>query len=631
MQHFSVFLLFLFSIYASTAIAGLDCSPDSFSSVVPKNVTITLAAPITKPGKFSQNDVNISISADIPKEAFPICAIELQVQSSPNTTFNTGVLLPSNWNGRMMATGNPGFGGGLRWNFQADVMRYGPAVTLSTDTGHVGKPNNISFAINNPDGILDWSYRSLHESTVLAKSLAKAFYGSDVKHSYYTACSNGGRQGLKEVQLFPDDYDGVLSGAPPWQITHLHPWALQIGMWNLPQNESSHIPSWKFEAIAKNIMEQCDPQDGLVDGIISEPYSCNFSSAMLMCNQTTTNTSACLEPAQIDTLSLYYNDWLAANGSMMHPRFPLSGSASRYGSVTDIPDHFGLEYFYGFVYNNTNWDWTTFEGEKTLDYVDSLNTGDAAALSMDLSAFRSNGGKLIMYHGLSDTTIPTSSSIQYYQGVNGTMQSSSSSAIDDFFKLYLVPGMAHCGQSEVAPYYIAAAGQIVNTKDGKGFSVPGQEDPEHDIVLAMMQWVENGTAPEHIIASKWNNDTLENGLLMQRPLCPFPQKAVYGGQGDWHEASSWNCVQGDTVEFPAKNGSIGTVRAVDNITASGAFNYSSGGCTDNCTEPGPSNGGNSSSGSGSQSGAAATRLLGEDAVRLTVWAILGLLGVAYLL
>jgi len=99
-----------------------------------------------------------------------------------------------------MATGNPGFGGGLRWAFQADALKYGAAVTVSTDTGHVGAPSNISFAINNPDGILDWSYRSLHESTVLAKQLAKVFYGRDVQHSYYTACSNGGRQGL--VGLF---------------------------------------------------------------------------------------------------------------------------------------------------------------------------------------------------------------------------------------------------------------------------------------------------------------------------------------------------------------------------------------------------------------------------------------------
>jgi len=108
--------------------------------------------------------------------------------------------------------------------------------------------------------------------------------------------------------MFPDDYDGVLAGAPPWQITHLHPWAVQLGIWNLPANKSSHIPSWKFPIISDLIMEQCDAQDGLVDEIIQEPYSCNFSSDMIMCNATTTNTTACLSPAEIDTLSLFYQD-----------------------------------------------------------------------------------------------------------------------------------------------------------------------------------------------------------------------------------------------------------------------------------------------------------------------------------
>ena len=434
---FSV-LFFLVASHAFTVLASLACTADSFSSILPSNTTITLATPITKFGSFSQNGVNISVSGNITEDALPICVLELNVKSSANTSFNTGVLLPNNWNGRLFATGNPGFGGGIRWSFQANTLKYGQAVTVSTDTGHIGAPSDISWAVNNPDGIIDWAYRSLHESTVLAKQLAKAFYGGDVQHAYYTACSNGGRQGLKEVQMFPEDYDGVLAGAPPWQITHLHPWALQLGLWNLPDNQSLHIPTYKFDTISNLIMSQCDSQDGLVDQIIQDPYSCSLSTVDMMCNATTANNATCLTPAQIDTLSLFYNDWQASDGSILYPRFPLSASASRYGEVTTTPDHFGLEYLYGFVYNDTNWNWTTFDGEKTVEYVSSLNTGDAAALDMDLSEFKSNGGKLIMYHGLSDTTVPTGSSIQYFQGVNTTMGS-----IDDFFQLYLVPGMGH--------------------------------------------------------------------------------------------------------------------------------------------------------------------------------------------
>ena len=345
-SRFSLFFL----LPAISVVTAIDCSIAGIQSLVPSNATVELASPITKLGTFSQGDIKINVPYEnVDKSMLPLCAISVNIKSSDTTSFNMGLILPSNWNGRMMATGNPGFGGGTRWDFMARSLQYGPAATLSTDTGHVGKPNNISFAINNPDAIIDWSYRSLHESTVLGKRIAKAFYDNDVKHAYYTACSNGGRQGLKEVQDFPDDYDGVLVGAPPWQINHLHPWALQLGMWNLPNDSAGHIPKWKFPMIAKAMLDQCDPQDGVTDQIVTEPYACNFSSVDLLCANKTSNHSTCLTSPQIDTLSLMYNDWQAANGSLIFPRFPLSAPASRYGGVTDAPNHFGLEYFYGFV------------------------------------------------------------------------------------------------------------------------------------------------------------------------------------------------------------------------------------------------------------------------------------------
>ena len=619
------FLLLSLLLVFSDA-AGIDCSIASIQSLVPSNATVELVVPITKLGTFKQDDVKINIpTTNIDKSMLPLCVISINIQSSSNTSFNMGLLLPSNWNGRMMATGNPGFGGGTRWDFMGRSLQYGPAATLSTDTGHVGKPNNISFAINDPNAVIDWSWRSLHDSTVLGKQIAKAFYGNEIKHSYYTACSNGGRQGMKEVQDFPDDYDGVLIGAPPWQITHLHPWALQLGIWNLPNNSAAHIPSWKFPMIAKAMLEQCDPQDGVTDQIVMEPYSCNFSAEALLCNKTS-NHSTCLTGPQIDTLSLMYNDWQASNGSLVFPRFPLSATASRYGAVTTAPNHFGLEYFYGFIENSTDWDWTTFGGEKTLEYVDALNTGDAAALSFDLSAFRANGGKMLMYHGLADGTIPTGSSIDYYEGVNRTMvPASADGSIDDFYKLYLVPGMGHCGSSDKAPYYIAAAGQVVKQGSDFGFSVPGYSDPQHDVVLAMFQWVENSTEPSSIIATKWLNDTVDDGLVMQRPLCPYPRRAVYVGSGDVNAASSWKCEVGEVLQFPTPNGSVGTVKAIDKLGSNGMYNYSCGtNCTPDTSQPDGATGtatSNSAGGATSSSSAAAAsmRALGAEGLQFLGW------------
>lgn len=145
----------------------------------------------------------------------------------------------------------------------------------------------------------------------------------------------------------------------------------------------------------------------------------------------------------------------------------------------------------------------------------------------------------------------------------------------------------------------------------------------------MIQWVENGTAPEHIIATKWNNDTLEDGVSMQRTLCPYPQKAVYDGSGDWHAASSWNCQGGDLLAFPTVNGSIGTVKAVSNLMADGQFN-TTGGCVNNCTNPSDEGNGTSSSSPHKKNGAEALRVMGEDAMRLAGWGFLALLGIGHM-
>ncbi len=160
-----------------------------------------------------------------------------------------------------------------------------------------------------------------------------------------------------------------------------------------------------------------------------------------------------------------------------------------------------------------------------------------------------------------------------------------------------------CGQSEVAPYYIAAAGQVVKSTAGEfGFSVPGYEDPEHDVLLAMMRWVENGTAPTQVIATKWLNDTVENGITMQRPLCPYPQKAVYGGSGDWKSASTWTCREGGVMSFPNVNGSVGSVAMI--VTNS-----------TNSTDPKKKN------------AATAVVTMGQDMARLAVWGFLAVLGI----
>ena len=384
----------------------------------------------------------------------------------------------------------------------------------------------------------------MHESVVMGKMITEKYYGCGVEYSYYAACSTGGRQGLKELQMFPEDFDGVLAGAPAWWMTHLQTWTLEAGVWNLPVNGSNHIPSSLFPVISDEVFKQCDPQDGLVDGIISDPSGCDFFPEALLCGPTA-NTSACLTSAQIKTLYKFYHDWVDTNDTFVFPHYAL-GSEAQYGAVlsTDsgVPSPLGTSPVVNFFLNTTatNIDWLNTFGYPVVQLADSINPGQANADNFDLSPFAARGGKLIHYHGLSDGLIPTGSSVYFYKQVLATLIPKGVS-VPDFYKFYLIPGMQHCsGSVGDAPWYIAGGGQPF-TLGPTVHGVPGYEDPKHDALLALMQWVEHGVAPEEIIATKYVNDTVELGVKRQRPLCPYPSQARYKGTGNPDLAQNWAC------------------------------------------------------------------------------------------
>jgi len=204
---------------------------------------------------------------------------------------------------------------------------------------------------------------------------------------------------------------------------------------------------------------------------------------------------------------------------------------------TGVPSPLGTTYIENFVVNDTNWDFHTFD-YSLVQYAEQLDPGNATADDFDLSAFKARGGKLLQYHGLADPLIATGSSMYYYKHVLGTMEPKGVN-LDDFYRFFLIPGMGHCAGSEVAPWYIGAAGGSLVT--GATYSVPGYMDAKHDIILAIMSWVEKGHAPDKIIATKFVNDTVSLGVQSQRPLCVYPSQASYGGLGNVNDADNWSC------------------------------------------------------------------------------------------
>ncbi|TVY27482.1 putative feruloyl esterase B-1 [Lachnellula hyalina] len=526
--------------YIHNVAAALNCSKAAFVPHLPANTTILSATVVASNGSYGGG----SQDKDFPKSATglpALCAVQLHVNQE-HSSYMVGVFLPSNatYNGRFMTTGNTGFGGGINWPAMGTFVQYGFA-SMSTGSGHNSGAGDASWAINNTEALTDWGYRAMHGSVVVAKEIVAAYYGSSAQYSYYSACSGGGRQGLKEVQLYPEDFDGVVAGSPPWWLTHLHTWVVQIGMWNLPESGKNRIPPYMFLPIKHEIYRQCDPQDGQTDGIISDPYSCNFSSAALACSST--NSTNCLHPAALDTLNTLYSDWRDPSGNFLFPPFALGADYSGLTKSTSAPSGFGTDFVADMVMNDANWNWTTFN-TSIVEKADRLNPGGANADDFDLSSFQSRGGKLIHYHGLSDSLIPAGSSILFREKVAEAMRSTS---LDDFYRMFLIPGMGHCRNSDLAPWYIAGGGQTIASSS---HSVPGFSDAQHDVVLAIMDWVEKGDAPDSLIATKFLDDKDSTKVVNQRPICAYPSQAQYVGSGNMNESSNWACQAGKSISIP---------------------------------------------------------------------------------
>lgn len=418
---------------------------------------------------------------------------------------------------------------------------------MSTDTGHSSASNDITWALNQPEKRTDWGWRAMHSSVVLAKEIVSAYYSQPAIFSYYSGCSTGGRQGLKDIQLFPDDFDGVLAGAPAWWTKHLQTWTTQIGLWNLPTTAEWHIQPELFPVIEKEILRQCDASDGLNDTIISDPRACNPYLEALLCpysddNATIANTTTCLTAPQIETLYKIYNDYKTPNSSLIFPRLEL-GSEYQWNVLLgrSSPNNLGQQYVQYFLLNEPDWSFYNFN-YSIVELADRLDPGNATADTFDLSPFHERGGKLLHYHGLADALISTGASEYFYKQVLSTMRTRDID-LDEWYRLFLVPGMGHCGgtsESVNAPWYFAGANQAADISTSIS-GVPGFHDPEHDALLALMRWTENGTAPDRIVATKWVNDTLQDEVLRQRPLCPFPSQAKWDGEGDVDDAATWRC------------------------------------------------------------------------------------------
>jgi feruloyl esterase len=512
-------------ILTATLPAWAATSCEDLAKLTLANATVTTAqaepaGSFTPPGGSALHDL----------PAF--CRVALTLKPSSDSDIQLEVWMPaSSWNGKFYGVGNGGFAGAIGFGALGQAITHG-YVAASTDTGHHAGGTDATWALGHPEKIVDFGYRAIHESAEKAKALIRAFYGDAPKRSYFSSCSNGGRQALMEAQRYPEDYDGIIAGAPANYWTHLLSAAIVNSQATL-SDPASYIPPAKLPAIEAAALAACDAKDGVKDGVIENPGRCKFDPAVLLCKGEESGNSCLTEP-QLTALKKIYSAPTTSKGQQLMPGYSPGGEAELGGwgawitgpAPTQAAMYaFGTQFYKNMVFSDAAWDFKTFNIDRDVKVADEKAATALNATDPDLKKFKARGGKLILYHGWSDAAIPATNAINYYESVVKKMGQKD---VSDFTRLYMVPGMQHC-----------SGGPSPNAF-GQG-GVP-TSDAQHDVAAALERWVEQGSAPQEIIATKYKSGANPaSGVARTRPLCPYPQTAQYKGSGSTDEAANFVC------------------------------------------------------------------------------------------
>ncbi len=494
----------------------------SLTTLKLSNTTIT-AAGIVAAGAFRPPT---SQSAALPAgelsafERLPaFCRVQGVIAPTSDSHIEFEVWMPvSGWNGKYLGTGNGGYAGSIRYWAPAasasNIPNLQSALTAgyassSTDTGHEAAGMDERWAHGHPQKIIDFGYRAVHETAEKSKAVIRAFYDRAPRHSYFDACSNGGRQALMEVQRYPADYDGVIACAPALSLTLLfvgEEWKQQI----LEANPASTISSDKFPAIDAAVLAACDATDGLEDGLIEDPRRCDFKPSVLRCRGP--ESPQCLTPPQITALEKIYAGWRDSQGKQIFPGVPPGGEHQALDAT--VPATMNASSDWADLVQRPAWDFRTASPLHDAREFAAAWGRVLDATDPNLAAFQARGGKLILFQGWSDGNVPPGVTIDYYRRVIARMGPDARR----FIRLYMVPGMWH------------------------GFGGPGPDTCGARMLAALDDWVDKGVVPRAIIATKYKVDgDPASGVVRTRPLCPYPQVARYNGTGSIDVAANFAC------------------------------------------------------------------------------------------
>jgi feruloyl esterase len=478
-----------------------------------------LCAPVTARPTLPSTTIlsATSVAADAERRVPAHCEVQAEIRPVAGSKIGAVYRLPARWNGKVLGLGGGGFAGNVRAEAAADGLARGYAV-LQNDLGH-SSPSALdpSFAFDaegkrNIEGIVDFGHRATHFATVIGKEVATKHYGRAPERAYWQGCSTGGRQGLAEVQRYPDDYDGVIAGAPVYTPVTYANAMLRVQMFHArPESnlDPKHVP-----LIHDALLAACDSLDGVADGILTDPRTCAWDPAELQCDAASgASSSSCLSAAQVQTVRRAYSGVRMRDGRFAAMPLMRGGESDWVARMIGTPNQprggnalLGAPFMGHVAVGDPTYDFMTFDPERDFRVLDGgIAAAEVHQQDPNIAPFIASGGKLLLWHGFNDPGPSPLSTIAYYEAALEAVP-----AARDGVRLFLAPGVLHCGGG------------------------PGPD--RFDALTALETWVERGVAPTTMIATK-------QGSPLSRPLCAYPELPRYKGAGDPNDAASFECAR----------------------------------------------------------------------------------------
>ncbi|MGH8780461.1 tannase/feruloyl esterase family alpha/beta hydrolase [Paraburkholderia sp.] len=507
----------------SKVVSGSCSTLMNYQGSIPTTITsaTSIAASTTSPWQVPSNLLtpgNLVVTT-------PFCRVTGVIKPVSNSNIGFEVWLPLNrdsWNTKFVGGADGGSTGAIEYSSMVDALQRGYAV-MGHDNGHTSTTVfeqswafDLSTDTVKTDQIVDFGYRAEHVVTVVSKELTNAFFGDQPAHSYYVGCSQGGHHGMMEAQRYPTDYDGIVSGSHGGDWLGMMSSEAWAGVSVLKNNRAGGMTTAQLTALNAAVVHSCDAKDGIVDGQIDDPRKCSFDPATLQCGATGADPATCLSAAQVQSAKdIYAGPKRTDTGASVSPGYALGSEgnwSTTWNATTQLQSGSYYDFFRLILKNDPNFDILTLDWNTDID-SGRANYGDIYdAVDPDLSQFKANNGKLIMYHGWADPLISPYLSVAAWGRMQDEM---GQSQVAQFARLFMVPDMAHCG------------GGPIGTADW---------------LTAIDNWAGKGIAPDATgSASTIVGTGTLNGVPRSRPLCPYPMVEKYKGSGDINQAANFTC------------------------------------------------------------------------------------------